>query len=174
MPYLVDMKVAMLARRLNAPAATPAPKGIKVDRVEDLVRVNGADVEGANGSNLEFGFGQGGLSRARFRTHGGAIWLASCEVWLVKQGELLPCKFGAVFEDEAQKIIKWWQSPAMTAEDGGPMRLKFEAPSAEGASWVRLGMIGPWSESRKSTASYRYTSCQLEPFHHVVDQQEQS
>jgi len=153
----------MLARRLGASAAIPAPNGIVVERIEDLMRVNGQDAESADGANLSFGFGQGGVSRARFRTHDDLVWVATCQVSLADPGELLPCKFGAVFQDDTGRIVKWWHSPAVHFENNQPMRLRFEAPSPAGASWVRLGMMGPWSDNRKSTATYVYTHCQLEP-----------
>jgi len=164
----------MVSRRLDIPAGAPAPNCIVVERIEDLIRINGHDVEGSDGSNLVFGFDQGGVSRARFRTHPGAVWLSSCEVWLANAGDLLPCRFGAVFQDNADKIVKWWHSPPAKFDDGGPLRLRYEVTSPEGAAWVRLGMMGPWSENKKSTAAYRYAGCRLELLASAPGQQEQT
>jgi len=161
----------MLARRRNAPVARPAPIGITVEQVVDLIRTNGRDVEGADGQKLVLGFDQGGFSRARFRTEQGAIWRASCEVSLFTPGEVLPCKFGPVFQDDTGKIVKWWHSPAISFENGEPMGIKLQSTAPEGAAWVRLGMMGPWSDNKKSTAAYVYTNCLLEPLNAVVGQQ---
>lgn len=164
----------MVSRRLVAPSGAPVRGGICVERVEDLIRISGQDVEGSDGSNLVFGFDQGGVSRARFRTRPGAVWLSSCEIWLAAPGELLSCKFGAVFQDDAGRIVKWWHSPLPRFDSGGPMQLRYEATSPEAATWVRLGMMGPWSDNRKSTAVYRYAGCRLEPLAPAAGQQEQS
>jgi hypothetical protein len=165
----------MLPRMRSTPApAASSPLGLTLTRTEDLVRVNGGNVESANGSNLEFGYGQGGLSRARFRTCPGAIWVASCNVHLANQGELLPCRFGAVMQDDAGSIVLWWHSPAIVFEDGEPMRLRFETRSPDDATWARLGIIGPRAENKRSTAVYKFTNCQLKLLSRAAERQEQA
>ena len=139
----------MLVRRrvVSTTSVTPVPEGISVNHIDDLARVNtGIDVEGMDGSALVFGFGQGGVSRVRYRTHPGATWIATGDVSLETPGELLPCKFGPVFMDEAGKIIKWWRSPPVAFNDDKPMHLHIDGTAPEGAYWVKLGMIGPWAE----------------------------
>lgn len=154
----------MLVRRrvVSTTSATPVAEGISVSRTEDLARVNtGIDVEGMSGSELVFGFGQGGVSRVRYRAHPGAIWTATGDISLETAGDILPCKFGPVFMDEGGKIIKWWQSPPVEFTDNKPMHLRIEITAPEGAYWVKLGMVGPWADGGKTTATYRYANCRL-------------
>ncbi len=172
---LIRLENTMLVRRRVVPttSATPVAEGIFVSRIEDLARVvTGIDVDGMDGSDLVFGFGQGGVSRVKFRSHPGSAWTATGDVSLDSSGDLLPCKFGPIFMDEAGKIIKWWQSPPVSFVDDKPMHLSIDAIAPEGAYWVRLGMIGPWTQDGKTTATYRYANCRLVQSAPVASQQE--
>lgn len=129
---------------------------------EDLARLNsGNPVEGSEGSSLVFGFGQGGVSRVRYRAPPGTVWIATCEISLVTPGDLLPCKFGPLILDETGNVTRWWQSPTVSFGAGESIPVRVELAAPVGAYWVVLGMIGPWKQDGHSAATYRFSRCRL-------------
>lgn len=140
----------------------PVPEGLTVERADDLRRSgNKAPVRSVDDSGLAFSFGEGGVSRASYRTQPDMVWIASCKVSLVRQGELLPCKFGPVFLDRDEKIVKWWRTFKMSFEQENYPELKYPSAAPPEAAWVKLGVLGPWAEGAHTSAVYKFGDCLL-------------
>lgn len=153
----------MLFKRRPTMPREPLPvlDGFGITCKEDLMTVNGgARVEGRAGSELVLGYGQGGVSRASFRTQPGARWLSTSTVMLAEEGDLLPVRFGPMFYDEKGTIIEWWpgHEPDVSA---GKANLRVESVAPEGAALVRLGMLGPWRKNVSTTAAFRFSGAMM-------------
>ncbi len=152
----------MLVRRRSVISPLTVPQGISVTCIEDLARRDtGKAVVGSEGSALVLGWGQGGISRMRFRAPAGTKWIATGEVAPAMSGDLLPCKFGPLLLDDSGGVKIWFQSIPVTFPEDRPMQLRVQMVAPEGEHWVVLGMMGPSSQERQSTATYRFTNCRL-------------
>ena len=140
----------------------PLPEGLMVERAEDLRKTGSkTPVHSVDDSGLAFSFGEGGVSRASYRTQPDMVWIASCKVSLIRQGELLPCKFGPVFLDRDEKIVKWWRTLKVSFDDANYLELSIPSTSPPEAAWVKLGVLGPWAEAGHTTAAYKFSDCLL-------------
>ena len=145
----------------SAAAASPA-RTLRVAASTDLVdHVKGEAIAAGGGSGLALGDSKGGVSIGTASVAPGDKVSVSATVSMVSEGEALPLRLGPMFYGADGKIVQWWSAQPGPAA-GQRKAMKVEAVAPEGATLVRLGVLGPCSQGKSTTAVYGFEDCVLE------------